>query len=86
MGYNKKLRPKKHLKGCLFYGKFGKFDLSEGLCWDDFTNEMLEEFATVCNAKTVNSHLIGELPKAKTSTKKLSKKPSTDETPAEEQK
>jgi len=78
MAYNNKLRPKKYLKGTKFYGKFGKFDCTEGMGWDDFTEEMLVEFATVCNKKTVDTHLIGELPKVKA--KKLSAKPSTDDT------
>jgi len=79
MAYNKKLRPKKFLKGCVYFGKFGKYNLSEGLKWDDFTDEMLVAFVEAHNSETVEKHLIGELPKAKTSTKKLSAKPSTDE-------
>jgi len=80
MAYNKKLRPKKFLKGCTFFGKFGKFNLSEGLLWDDFTDEMLVAFAETHNSETVDKHLIGELPKAKVSNKKMSVKPSTDDT------
>ncbi len=84
MAYNNNLRPKKKIKDCIFFGKFGKFDCTEGVKWSDFTEEMLISFAELHDTKTVSFHLVGELPKAKKSTKKLSKKPSTDETPTEE--
>jgi len=84
MAYSNKLRPRKKIKKCIFFGKFGKFDCTEGVKWEDFTEEMLISFANLHDAKTVGFHLIGEVPKAEKTTKKLSKKPSTDELQPEE--
>ena len=74
--YNNKLRPRKHLKGTIIYGRVGKYDLSEGFGWDDFTEEMLIEYATVMSDKSVKEHLIGEIPKPANKLKTVA--PSTD--------
>lgn len=80
MAYDKKLRPRKHLLKCFFKGKFGKFDFTDSpILWGNMTDEMLVTFHELHDAKTVQSHLTGELPAAKAVSKKMSAKPSTDE-------
>ena len=74
--YDSTLRPRKHLKGCNIHGRVGKYDLSEGFLWDDFTEEMLIEYATVMSPGTVKADLIGDLPAAINKLKKAA--PTTD--------
>ena len=81
MAYDKTLRPRKHLLKCFFKGKFGKFDFTDSpILWSGMTQEMLVAFHELHDAKTIQSHLTGELPKAKVISKKMSVKPSTDDT------
>jgi hypothetical protein len=75
MAYSNKLRPRKHLKGTILTGIVGKFDFSEGICWDDMTAEMLVEYATKMKPEHVKRDLIGEIPKPKVA--KVSEAPKT---------
>ena len=80
MAYNNKLRPRKALLECLFFGKIGKFDFTDTpIKWKDMTDEMLMELVKTASKKSIADHLTGEIPTVK-SKEKLSKKPSTNDT------
>ena len=83
MSYDNNLRPRKRIAGHIFYGKFGKFDFRDGIIWKDMPMEALIAFAQLHQPKTVEEHLIGELPKKKAA-KKISEKPSTNDKQAEQ--
>jgi len=77
--YNSKLRVRKRFLENRFFGKFGKskiYDFTDGgILWKDMPEEAIEEFAKVHNKATVDTHLIGELPKIQVSKEKVSDAP-----------